>query len=53
MGVKVSDRALQTIRIERCEFHGHWHYVIHPKTVSSLCSETIEMAGIPLFNQFF
>jgi hypothetical protein len=30
-GVKVSDKELQTLRIERCEFHGDWNYTIHPK----------------------
>ena len=30
-GVKVSDEELQTVRIERCDFHGDWNYTIHPK----------------------
>jgi hypothetical protein len=30
-GVKVSDQELQTVQIERCEFHGDWNYAIHPK----------------------
>lgn len=30
-GIKVSDQAFSTIRIDRDEFHGEWNYVISPK----------------------
>ena len=30
-GVKVSDRDLAAIRIERDKFHGEWNYTIFPK----------------------
>jgi len=30
-GVKVSDQELQTVKIERCDFHGEWNYSIHPR----------------------
>lgn len=29
-GVKVSDREVATIRLERDEFHGEWNYTILP-----------------------
>ena len=30
-GVKVSDEEIQTVRIERSDFHGDWNHTIHPK----------------------
>jgi len=30
-GVRVSDAELNTVRLERSEFHGDWNYAIHPQ----------------------
>lgn len=30
-GVTVSDRELETVHIQRCDFHGDWNYAIHPR----------------------
>jgi hypothetical protein len=32
-GIKVSDQAFSTIRIDRDDFHGEWNYVISPNTL--------------------
>lgn len=32
-GIKVSDQAFSTIRIDRDDFHGEWNYVISPNTM--------------------
>lgn len=32
-GIKVSDQAFSTIRIDRDDFHGEWHYMISPNTM--------------------
>jgi Rhodopirellula transposase DDE domain len=32
-GIKVSDRAFSTIRIDSDDFHGEWNYVISPNTL--------------------
>jgi hypothetical protein len=31
IGIKVSDKEMQTLRIERDAFHGDWNYVIRPR----------------------
>jgi hypothetical protein len=31
MGIKVSDRELEQVNLERDPFHGEWNYTIKPK----------------------
>ena len=31
-GIKISDKQMKTLALEKASFHGEWNYVIRPRT---------------------